>query len=152
MKKSSAKSVGNREVAVRLHGAALRLLRRLRRTDVELGVSTARLSALSVLVFGGPKTVSELAAIEQVSQPTMTSLVQGLTRQGLVRSEGDPSDRRVRRLRVTAAGERLLRRGQQNRVETLVAMMESLGRQDVLALGRAADLVEQMLAIAPDAP
>ena len=66
---------GRRAVATELHRAALRLLRRLRQSDRELEISTARLSTLSVLVFIGPTTVGKLALIEQVSQPTMTSLI-----------------------------------------------------------------------------
>src|SRR5215510_2529732 len=42
-------------VADRLHSAAIHLLRRVRKQDVATGEGPARLSALSVLVFGGPK-------------------------------------------------------------------------------------------------
>src|SRR5215218_8569721 len=78
------------DVADRLHSAAIHLLRRLRVQDAATGVSGPRLSALSVLVFGGPRTVSALAAAEQVRVPTMTRLVQGLKREGLVTTEVDP--------------------------------------------------------------
>ncbi len=40
--------------AERLHAAAIHLLRRLRREDVASGLTAPRLSALSVVVFGGP--------------------------------------------------------------------------------------------------
>ena len=58
-------------VADRLHSAAIHLLRRVRKQDIATGEGPARLSALSVLVFGGPKTLKELAAAEQVKPPTM---------------------------------------------------------------------------------
>ena len=45
------------ETARRLHSAAIHLLRALRRQDAASGVGPARLSALSVLVFGGPTTL-----------------------------------------------------------------------------------------------
>ena len=58
----------NRSVADRLHSAAIRLLRRLRREDDAMGLTAARASALSVLVFGGrPITLGALAQAEQVS-------------------------------------------------------------------------------------
>ncbi len=56
-------------VADRLHSAAIHLLRRLRRTDEATGLSPARLSALSVVVYAGPRTLGELAGIEQVRPP-----------------------------------------------------------------------------------
>ena len=60
------------ELAARIHAAALHLLRRLAQEDRATGVSPARLSALSVLVFGGPRTIGALAAAEGVTPPTMT--------------------------------------------------------------------------------
>jgi hypothetical protein len=66
-------------VADRVHSAAIHLLRRLRREDDRWGLSAPRLSALSVLVFGGRAlTLGELAAAEQVRPPTMTRLVSAL--------------------------------------------------------------------------
>ena len=50
-----------RETADRMHSAAIHLLRRVSRADEEaMGISRARASALSVLIFGGPRTVTEL--------------------------------------------------------------------------------------------
>ena len=48
-------------LADRLHSAAIHLLRQVRKQDVATGQGPARLSALSVLVFGGAKTLGELA-------------------------------------------------------------------------------------------
>ena len=68
-------SAVNRSVADRLHSAAIQLLRRLRREDQAMGLTAARASALSVLVFGGrPLTLGALAQAEQVSAPTITRL------------------------------------------------------------------------------
>src|SRR3954463_14052103 len=66
------------ELADRLHSTAIHLLRRVRKQDVAIGQGPARLSALSVLVFGGPKTLGELAAAEQVKPPTMSRIVAGV--------------------------------------------------------------------------
>src|SRR3954467_2258933 len=80
------------DLADRLHSAAIHLLRRLRRADTASGLPAPRLSALSVLVFGGPLTVSELAAAEQVRPPTMTRIIGALEAAGLAEREGDPKD------------------------------------------------------------
>src|SRR5215467_3653638 len=71
-------------IADRLHSTAIHLLRRVRKQDVATGEGPARLSALSVLVFGGPKTLKELAAAEQVKPPTMSRIVAGLARSRLI--------------------------------------------------------------------
>ena len=78
------------EVADGLHSAAIHLLRRVRKQDVATGEGPARLSALSVLVFGGPKALGELAAAEQVKPPTMSRMVAGLARSRLVTISADP--------------------------------------------------------------
>src|ERR1700681_1505433 len=102
----------NRSVADRLHSAAIHLLRRLRRQDVAMGLTAARASALSILVFGGgPVTLGQLAAAEQVSAPTVTRLIAGMERDGLLRRDNDPHDGRVVWIRPTAKGTRLLHEG-----------------------------------------
>ena len=64
--------------------AAVHLLRRLHREDAALGVSSTRLSALSVLVLGGPRTLGQLADAEGVTAPSMTRLVTAMEADGLV--------------------------------------------------------------------
>ncbi len=108
MPKRATPSPTHSAVADRLHSAAIHLLRRLRRTDEATGLSPARLSALSVVVFAGARTLGELASIEQVRPPTMTHLVKGLEHQGLVKRESDDDDRRVARIRATDEGRQLL--------------------------------------------
>ena len=102
---STTRATPTTALAERLHSAAIHLLRRLRAEDDASGLTAPRLSALSVLVFGGPRTVGELARAEQVRAPTISRLVAGLERDGLVRRERDPDDARVQRIRATRAGE-----------------------------------------------
>src|SRR5437667_3390038 len=90
-------------LADRLHSAAIHLLRRLRREDDASGLSAPRLSALSVVVFGGPLPIGALAAAEQVRVPTMSRVVASLESDGLVRRVLDDADRRVVRVEATAA-------------------------------------------------
>src|ERR687885_1034111 len=89
------------EAADRFHSAAIHALRHVRREDPATGLSAARLSALSVLVFGGPRTLGELAAAEQVRPPTMTTIVRALEDVGYVRRKPDPKDARVTRVSAT---------------------------------------------------
>src|ERR671929_273106 len=103
------------DAADRFHSAAIHALRHVRREDPTSGLSAARLSALSVLVFGGARTLGELAAAEHVRPATMSRIVQALEQEGLVRREADPGDGRVTRLRATAKGERVMWRGRQRR-------------------------------------
>jgi DNA-binding MarR family transcriptional regulator len=114
------------DVADRLHALAIHLLRQLRREDVAAGLTAPRLSALSVVVFGGPITLGELAAAEQVRPPTMTRLVQALERDGLVVRTTDPNDARVVRIRATAEGTRLLEHGRARRIARLAEQLATL--------------------------
>src|SRR6266852_803487 len=106
------------EIADRLHSAAIHLLRRLRVRDRESGVGPAQLSALSVLVFGGPRSLGALADAEQVRPPTMSRIVAGLERAGLVRRHATEDGRRVR-LEASAKGAKILQEGRKRRVESL---------------------------------
>src|SRR2546428_13676391 len=95
-----------RTIADRLHSAAIHLLRRLRVEDRALGLTGPRASALSVIVFRGPIAMGALAEAEQVRRPTITRLVDGLERRGLVRRVGHAEDGRVQLGEAAAAGER----------------------------------------------
>ncbi len=133
------------QVADRLHSAAIHLLRRLRREDARLGIGPTGLSALSVLVFGGPRTVGQLAAAEQVKAPTMSRLVASLERNGLVVREGDPNDRRKTLVRPTSIGRIVMRRGRERRVHELGHRLERLAPHELTLLGQAAELIESLL-------
>ena len=124
--------------------AAIHLLRRVRRVDDETGLSPARLSALSVIVFGGPLRISDLARAEQVRTPTITPIVAALERDGLVAREVDAHDARAAILRATAAGRQVMTRGRARRVEALAAELRRLPAADRDILQRAADLLQQL--------
>jgi DNA-binding MarR family transcriptional regulator len=123
------------ELADRLHSAAIHLLRRLRRSDPLTGVNPAQLSALSVLM-GGPRTVGELAAAEQVRVPTMSRLVREMEAAGLVSRERDGLDGRVVWVEWTAKGERVLQQGRGLRIAALAERLQALSaaeRQSLLS-------------------
>jgi DNA-binding MarR family transcriptional regulator len=133
------------ELAARIHSAALHLLRRLAQEDRATGVSPARLSALSVLVFGGPRTIGALAAAEGVTPPTMTRLAAGLVADGLVERLDEPADRRVVRLQASPTGRAALLAGRDRRVATLGAMLGPLTPKERRRLDQAATIIEEML-------
>jgi DNA-binding MarR family transcriptional regulator len=133
------------KVADRLHSAAIHLLRRVRKQDTKSGEGPARLSALSVLVFGGPTTLGQLAAAEQVKPPTMTRIVKGLERSHLVRREADPADARRVAIHATEKGIRLLEQARAMRIESLAQQLGLLPVEDVLALKNAVEILETVL-------
>lgn len=129
------------ETADRLHSAAIRLLRLVRTEDAQSGIGPAQLSALSVLVFGGPKTLSELATLEQVRPPTMSRIVDGLVRKKLVHRVEGEKDRRTLRLSPTTKGEKPMLAGKERRVKALAARFEPLSSTDLKTLRAAAELM-----------
>ena len=150
---SSRRSIKNQKstidnaftVADRLHSAAIHLLRRVRKQDTATGEGPARLSALSVLVFGGPKTLGELAAAEQVKPPTMTRIAAGLARSRLAEIRSDPDDARRMQIRATAKGIRLLQKARQRRVADLASQLAKLAPNELRTLGAAVEILREML-------
>lgn len=132
-------------VADRLHSAAIHLLRRVRKQDVATGEGPARLSALSVLVFGGPKTLTDLAAAEQVKLPTMSRIVAGLQRSHLIDISQDSADARRMHIRATAKGKRLLQKGRRLRIAALAENLDSLTAAELARLGEAVEILRNML-------
>jgi DNA-binding MarR family transcriptional regulator len=108
------------DLALRLHAAAIHLLRAVKRVDAAMGLGPAQSSALSVLVFGGPRSPGALAAAEGVRPPSMTRVVRELEAAGLVRRKPDEHDRRAIRLEATAKADRILKEGRARRTALLV--------------------------------
>jgi DNA-binding MarR family transcriptional regulator len=142
---SRSKELSRLEVADRLHSAAIHLLRHTRKQDVLAKVGPARLSALSVLVFGGPMALGQLAAAEQVKAPTMSRIVVGLKRSGLARIEADTKDARRIRVTATAKGERLLQQARERRIRLLAETLGALREAQLDTLLRAAVLIERVV-------
>jgi DNA-binding MarR family transcriptional regulator len=133
------------DLADRLHSAAIHLLRRVRKRDIETGEGPARLSALSVLVFGGPMTLGQLAQAEQVKPPTMTRIVTGLEKSGLALREADANDARRIQIHATAKGKRLLMCGRQARIDYLAAHLDVLSSKELSVLQDAVQVLEKAL-------
>jgi DNA-binding MarR family transcriptional regulator len=132
-------------IADRLHSAAIHLLRRVRKQDAVTGEGPARLSALSVLVFGGPMTLGQLAAAEQVKPPTMSRIVTGLERKRLAERVPDSRDARRIRIRATPSGALLLQTGRERRIEYLAGHLKGLTTEELATLSDSLSLVESVL-------
>lgn len=132
-------------LADRLHSAAIHLLRLVRLQDVKTGIGPARLSALSVLVFGSPKSLKELADLEQVQPPTMSRIVEGLESEGLIRRTVLARDRRQIRLEPTEKGKRILREARQQRVAALAARLKGLPDAELEILENGVKLLGEVI-------
>jgi DNA-binding MarR family transcriptional regulator len=111
------------ELADGLHSTAIHLLRQVRVEDRSSGVGPAQLSALSVLVFGGSKSLKQLAEIEQVRPPTMVRIVHGLVEQRLATTRADQHDARKLHISATARGRSVMQRARLRRIETLAHVL-----------------------------
>ena len=133
------------ETATELSSGAIHLLRAVRRVDRETGLPPAQLSALSVLIFGGPLTLGALAGTEQVAGPTMTRIVDGLVARGL--AERQPTgDRRAVRVVATRAGHEVMDGGRRRRVEVLTEALAALPAADRRRLRAVGPLLDRLAA------
>lgn len=133
-----------RETAGDLNSGAIHLLRGVRRVDRRSGLTPARLSALSVLVFGGPRTLGRLASDEDVAGPTMTRIVDGLVERGLARRDAHPDSGRSVMVSATDQGEALMRAAAARRIDLLTQAMDELGGDEQVLLARAAPLLDRL--------
>jgi DNA-binding MarR family transcriptional regulator len=128
------------DIATTLNSAVTRLSRRIRRIDDRQDIGRARLSALSVLVFGGPRTISELAAEEMVSVATMHHVVKGLESLRLAGRKASKVDRRATIIHATGKGRRFMERARQARLDFYNEKLEQLSEADREAVARFAHL------------
>lgn len=132
------------EVA-RLRLAVVRLARRQRQLS-GTGLTPSLQSALAVVDVQRSLTLGELAAVEQVSAPTVTRLVDKLEELGLVVREPDPDDRRVTRVVITDVGHKQLAESRERRDAWLRDRLTSLDSADFDAIFAAVEPMERLLA------
>ena len=128
-----------------LHSSAIHLLRRLRTEDEELGIGPARLSALSVIVFGGPISLNDLARAEQVKPPTMSRIVDALVEEGYVKREVNDKDRRAVTITATGKGTRIMHEGRSRRERLLMNMLKSLKKNELECLEKSVQIISKIL-------
>ncbi len=139
------------ELAGHLRFAVARLNRQLRQQD-QSGLSATLGAALASISRDGPLTLSQLAATEQVSPPSITRLVDKLADRGFVTRQVDPDDRRVTRVRITAAGRRQLESIRTRRTAWLASRLAELSTDDVARLDAALAVLDGLVAPPSRAP
>ena len=138
-----ARNNRRRLVAGRLHSAAIYVLRHARQADRKSPLGPAQLSALSVLVYGGSRSLGELADAEQVTPPTMTRVVAALRRGGYVRVRSSPSDARSTIVEASRKGVAALQRARDARLDLIEELLAGSSEADLTRLGNA---IEALLA------
>jgi DNA-binding MarR family transcriptional regulator len=108
----------------------------------ELDLSFTQIKALCALEADGEeRSVKALAESLGVSLAAMSRAVDGLFERGLVGREEDPADRRMKRVRLTDAGDAVPRALNDARLSALQELMSSLGDEEALALEQALRLI-----------
>jgi DNA-binding MarR family transcriptional regulator len=131
------------ELASRLRLAITRLHRRLRQQAVG-GLSPAQTSALASTDRLGAPTLGELAALESVQPPSMTRIIAALEEKGLVARVVDPTDRRVVRVEVSAAGRQVLVESRSRKNVYLARQLHRLSPDEREALGGLTAVLERL--------
>ena len=140
------REVSLEEVGRSLHSNAIHLLRDVRIEDSAMGIGPAQASALSVVVFGGPLSLNELAEAEQVRPPTMSRVVEALVREGLVRREANRDDRRAVTISSTDKGTKIIHEGRSRREKRLIKLLSQLDPDEIRCLGKASRILSKILA------
>jgi len=88
--------------------AARRLSRHFDEAMRPVGITSGQFSLLNGLNRPEPPTIGAVASLLAMDRSTVTANLKPLERQGLVRIEADPEDRRGRRIALTEQGLALL--------------------------------------------
>jgi DNA-binding MarR family transcriptional regulator len=112
-------------------------------SDLPLPYAQARL--LAQIEQQGPSRISELAAADHCSQPTMTTQVQRLEAGGYVERRSDPSDARAVLVSVTPGGTATLQQTRAVRAAVVVPHLERLAPERLATLADAVDILRDLL-------
>lgn len=129
------------ELTSRFLSQASRFVRTANR-QAGMRYSLVAMRVLSNLQYEGDLRVGELAGREGVSQPTMTTTVNRLERDGLVTRQQDPSDARAAIVRLTPSGATELESFRTRAAAVVRPALADLGDSDIATLTRAVELFE----------
>ena len=147
MSAAPAKSYDVTVLAESLRGPLLRVSRRLRQEAQKDGLSSQDAVILGYLKKHPGAGVSELAAFEQISRPTMSSHVKRLEAAGWIRRADDVEDGRRQCLTLTPAGRRKHDEIQRRRNDWLASRLVRLTDNDRAALSAAAPALLKLLGL-----
>ncbi len=134
-------------LAADLGDSVSRLQARIRR---RLGTQRLGLSAVRTLITlarEGPKRLTELAAIEQVTQPSMSVLVARLVGEGLVERSADATDGRIVIVSISEDGRGALQAILKRRDELLAAALDELTASERTSLREAVPAIVRLLEV-----
>lgn len=106
-------------------------------------LSLQQLTVLNLVRTEGV-TLAELARRTMVAPTVITGIVDRLERQGLIRREADPRDRRVNRLVLTDLGNQASVAVEQSLVAEVAAQMEDYTEDELRDLARGLELLERL--------
>src|SRR3954471_21884549 len=107
-------------------------------------LSRTATSVLATLRDSGAQRIPALAALEAVAQPTMTTLVGRLERQGLVARGSDPQDARAVRVAITAEGLKRLEARRATRTALLADRLAVLDERERSTLAAALPVLDKL--------
>ena len=119
-------------------------LSRIFLTRTSICVSRTEVGVLRIL-SGGPRRITELAAIERVTQPAITLLVNRLAERGWVERVADPSDGRAVLVSLTSSGADAFAQLRQEYRQMLHAEMAMLCDEDVDTLARSVEILDELI-------
>jgi DNA-binding MarR family transcriptional regulator len=122
------------DIAELLVGCVKRMRRHVDARLAEHGLSMSRTKVIGLLGFRGPTHQREIATIFDLAPRTVTELVDGLERDGLVMRTADPDDRRARYVDLTPAGREVLARATTARDQIVNDIFGSLEQSQLDAL------------------
>ena len=117
----------------------------MRRAPRDLTITSA--ATLATLDRTGPRRITDLAAIEGVTQPAMTVLVRVMEESGLVERRGDPSDKRVTMVWLTEAGVSHVRARRRAGVQAFARLIDQLSDDEVEALTAALPALQHLASL-----
>ncbi|MDN5727541.1 MAG: MarR family transcriptional regulator [Propionibacteriales bacterium] len=100
---SPDRDLPDRDLPIDLLVTSARFVRFVRR-HANIDTSVAEWRALVLLDEHGPVRVGDFAALDRLSQPTATAMLNRLVDQGAARRTPDPTDRRANRVELTTEG------------------------------------------------
>lgn len=121
-------------------------LNRLATQRVALPIPGAQARLLSTIEDLDEARISELAAVDHCSQPTMTTQVRRLEDAGLTTRTTDPQDARAVLIRITDQGVQTLAQVRQDRAAAIDPELDRLPPEDRQTLADAVEVLRRFLA------
>ncbi|MFP6565779.1 MAG: MarR family transcriptional regulator [Dehalococcoidia bacterium] len=131
------------DAANRLNSLSIHMMRRVSQATYGDEITPAGQSLLSVIVFGGPVTVSELARAENVSVPAVTRILDALKADGLAHREPSEYDRRAVNGLPTEAGLHVKKAARARRVQRIANELSFLTQEELEVVLKAEELLEE---------